>query len=347
MVADRNVLPIRTRFHWRLTRRNKQEISICTRVALFSVAALAYAGVAVAGPTGGEVVGGSGTITQSGPATDINQSSQRLDIDWQTFSTGVDESVNFYQPGASAVAINRVIGGVPSQLRGALTANGRVFILNQAGVTFYGTSRVNVGALLATTAANVSVDGDSFSFSGNGYGRVVNQGNIKVSDGGFAILAAPYVANAGVIEANLGQVRLTSTNAYTLDLRGDGLITFTVDADTLDEIAQEGDALGVDNTGVVRARSGLVAITAETASKIVSSVVNLDGVVDASAFGAGKDGGTVLVASTGDVNITGELRADGGVDGNGGRIITRAHGDRKSTRLNSSHTDISRMPSSA
>jgi len=326
VVADRNVLPTRTRFHWRLTRRNKQEISICTRVALFSVAALAYAGVALAGPTGGEVVGGSGTITQSGPTTDINQASQRLDINWQTFSTGVSESVNFYQPGASAVAINRVIGGVPSQLRGALTANGRVFILNQAGVTFYSTSRVNVGALLATTAANVAIDGDSFSFSGDGYGRVVNQGNIKVSDGGFAILAAPYVSNAGVIEANLGEVRLVSANAYTLDLRGDGLITFTVDADTLDEIAAEGDALGVDNTGVLRARSGLVAITAATASKIVNAVVNLDGVVDANAFAAGKDGGTVLVASTGDLNITGEVRADGGIDGNGGQVITKADG---------------------
>ncbi len=326
MVADRNVLPTRTRFHWRLTRRNKQEISICTRVALFSVAALAYAGIAVAGPTGGEIVGGSGTITQSGPTTDINQASQRLDINWQTFSTGVNESVNFYQPGASAVAINRVVGGVPSELRGALTANGRVFILNQAGVTFYSTSRVNVGALLATTAANVAIDGDSFSFSGDGYGRVVNQGDIKVSDGGFAILAAPYVSNAGVIEANLGEVRLVSTNAYTLDLRGDGLITFTVDADTLGEIAKEGDALGVDNTGVLRARSGLVAITAETASKIVNSVVNLDGVVDANAFAAGQDGGTVLVASKGDINITGEVRADGGVDGDGGQIITKADG---------------------
>gem|GEM_PF-5744216 len=326
MVADRNVLPTRTRFHWRLTRRNKQEISICTRVALFSVAALAYAGIALAGPTGGEVVGGSGTITQSGPTTDINQASQRLDIDWQTFSTGVDEAVNFHQPGASAVAINRVIGGVPSQLRGALTANGRVFILNQAGVTFYSTSRVNVGALLATTAANVAVDGDKFGFSGDGYGQVVNQGSIKVSDGGFAILAAPYVSNAGVIEANLGEVRLVSANAYTLDLRGDGLITFTVDADTLGEIAQEGDALGVDNTGVLRARSGLVAITAATASKIVNSVVNLDGVVDANAVAAGKDGGTVLVASTGDLNITGEVRADGGLDGNGGQIITKADG---------------------
>ena len=52
-------------------------------------------------------------------------------------------------------------GGVPSYLAGALNANGRVFILNSAGITFTGTSQVNVGALLATTAMTVNGDPDA------------------------------------------------------------------------------------------------------------------------------------------------------------------------------------------
>ncbi|MFQ5783985.1 MAG: filamentous hemagglutinin N-terminal domain-containing protein [Alphaproteobacteria bacterium] len=328
MPNTRGVLPNRTEFRWRLRKRNKHEVSICTQMMMFSFGALAFAGVAVAGPTGGEIVGGSGAITQDGLATNIDQTSQRLNIDWRTFSTAVDESINFHQPNASAVAINRITGGLPSELRGALTANGRVFVLNDAGVTFYGTSQVNVGALLATTATNLVIadDGQSFSLSGDGYGQVINRGAIDVSAGGFAVLAAPYVENAGVVRADLGQVQLVSANAYTLDLRGDGLITYTVDADTLDDIAADGDRLGVDNTGTLQARSGTVTITARTMSKVVDSVVNLAGVVDASALAAADNGGTVLVAAAGDLNLTGVVRADGGASGNGGHVKTWADG---------------------
>jgi len=73
--------------------------------------------------------------------TVINQRSQVIDINWQTFSAGPTETVDFNQPNSSALAINYVIGGVPSVLQGALNASGRVYILNSAGVTFTGTSR--------------------------------------------------------------------------------------------------------------------------------------------------------------------------------------------------------------
>jgi hypothetical protein len=179
---------------------------------------------------------------------------------------------------------------------------------------------------MATTASTVDVDGDSFGFSHDGYSQVINHGNITVSDGGFAILAAPYVANSGVIKANLGQIHLASAQAYTLDLRGDGLITFTVDAATIGDIEGDGKAFGIDNTGTLQARSGEVVVTATTVAKVVNSVVNLGGVVDADAFTIGADGGTVLASSAGDLHITGALHADGGVDGDGGEDVTWADG---------------------
>ena len=187
--------------------------------------------MAAAGPTGGQVTGGTGTISQTGTTTTIDQTSNVLNINWQTFSTAPNETVNFVQPGSTSLAINRVVGGVPSYLQGALNANGRVFILNSAGITFAGTSRVNVGALLATTA--MSIDGNvsglaSYSAPSGSGGSVINQGSITVSNGGFAILAAPYVQNTGFIQANLGTVALAGTNQFTLDLRGDGLINFVV-----------------------------------------------------------------------------------------------------------------------
>ncbi len=312
---------------WRQRKRKKNFVSLMSRFLVMApLGVLATAGIAMAAPTGGVITGGSGSIAQVDTATNINQTTQRLDINWQTFSTQANESINFFQPNSQAIAINRVIGGVPSELRGALNANGGVFVLNNAGITFYGTSQVNVGALLATTAMDVTEDGSGFSFSGHDYGQVLNQGVINVSDGGFAVLAAPYVANTGVVQANLGTVQLASTNAFTMDFRGDGLIDFTVPKGVLDGVASAGGKLGVDNSGVIKAGSGTINITANLASDVIQSVVNLDGVVDASAFGPGSNGGAVLISSVGDTNVTGEVHADGGAGGNGGTVYTWADG---------------------
>ena len=317
-------------FRWKRWRNKKrQEVSYCLMVLFSGAVLLGGGGVALAGPTGGQVTSGTGTISQAGTTTTIDQTSNVLNINWQTFSTAPNETVNFVQPGSTSLAINRVVGGVPSYLQGALNANGRVFILNSAGITFAGTSRVNVGALLATTA--MTIDGNANQFanfsapSGSG-GSVINQGSITVSNGGFAILAAPYVQNTGFIKADLGTVALAGTNQFTLDLRGDGLINFVVPPGTAAQIVADGQKVGVDNSGTLQARSGQVIISANVATQVVNAVVNLKGVVDADAFAANGAGGTVMVTSTGDINLGGTVTAQGNGTGAGGNIVTKAAG---------------------
>src|SRR5689334_23706059 len=61
-------------------------------------------------PTGGHIVAGAGTIGTNGGAMTIYQSSARLIANWQSFSIGDNNSVTFKQPGANAVALNRVVG---------------------------------------------------------------------------------------------------------------------------------------------------------------------------------------------------------------------------------------------
>ena len=51
-----------------------------------------------AAPTGGQVVGGSGSISKSDLTTTINQSSQNLAVNWQSFDVKANEKVNFVQP---------------------------------------------------------------------------------------------------------------------------------------------------------------------------------------------------------------------------------------------------------
>ena len=129
-------------------------------------------------PTGGQVTAGTASITQTVNQTTnvltVNQASQRAALDWQTFNIGSAATVNFVQPNASAVALNRIVGNSASEIYGKLNANGSVFFSNPAGMLFGAGAQVNVGSLMATTL-NISNSDDfvagrtnTLNFNGGG-----------------------------------------------------------------------------------------------------------------------------------------------------------------------------------
>jgi large exoprotein involved in heme utilization and adhesion len=61
-----------------------------------------------AGPSGGQVTAGQGGISHSADTTTINQSSNNLSVNWQSFNVNANETVNFIQPSATAIAINHI-----------------------------------------------------------------------------------------------------------------------------------------------------------------------------------------------------------------------------------------------
>ena len=67
-------------------------------------------------PTGGQVNAGQATISQSGSTLNVNQTSQRAVLDWNSFNVGKDATVNFQQPNAQAATLNRVNDTQPSQI---------------------------------------------------------------------------------------------------------------------------------------------------------------------------------------------------------------------------------------
>jgi filamentous hemagglutinin family protein len=73
-------------------------------------------------------VAGTGSISQAGNSTDIRQSSRNLSIDWQSFNVSAQQSVDFFQPSTSAVAVNRIIGSDGSKILGRITANGQIVV---------------------------------------------------------------------------------------------------------------------------------------------------------------------------------------------------------------------------
>src|SRR5690606_3297837 len=83
-------------------------------------------GITLAGPEGGVVTGGSASIAGQGSANVvINQTSQRVVIDWNSFDIGANESATFHQPNSSSIALNRINNGNPTQILGNLSANGK------------------------------------------------------------------------------------------------------------------------------------------------------------------------------------------------------------------------------
>jgi filamentous hemagglutinin family protein len=221
-------------------------------------------------PTGPQTQGGSATYTtNSGTNTlTVNQSSQNLITNWNTFNIGSSATVNFAQPNASAIALNRVTGDTnPSQIMGTLTANGIVFLVNPNGVIFGKNSTVNAAGFLATTHdiknSDFMAGKYNFTIPGNPTASIVNFGNITATSGGFAALVAPGVRNDGVITAQLGTVGLASSGqGFTLDMYGDKLITLAVNDHVASKVmdVSTGQPLTslVANSGTLSANGGRV-----------------------------------------------------------------------------------------
>ncbi|MEO1469552.1 MAG: filamentous hemagglutinin N-terminal domain-containing protein, partial [Pseudomonadota bacterium] len=145
--------------------------------------------VAVAGPEGGIVIGGSAEIVTQGRQTTIEQASDRALIEWRDFDIAPDEGVTFRQPSAASIALNRVKSVDPTVIRGQLNANGQVWVVNRNGVHIGEGASVDVGGLIATTAditdAAFMAGEDRFDIPGSPDAAVVNEGRITFGEAGL------------------------------------------------------------------------------------------------------------------------------------------------------------------
>ncbi len=271
--------------------------------------------LALAAPSGGTVTSGSASITQSGPVTDVNQASQRAVINWQGFSVAGGETVNFHQPGRSAVTLNRVIGNERSVINGALNADGQVFLVNSNGVLFGQGSSVNVGGLVASTRdlGDDDFNAGRYVFRGSGTAAVVNQGALHARDGGYVALLGGSVSNQGVISATRGTVALAAGDRITLSFNGDSLLGLTLDQGTLDAL--------VENRQAIQADGGQVILTALAADQVLGAQVNNGGLIRARTLDD-LTGSITLYAHGGTTRVDGTLDASAPVSGNGGAIET-------------------------
>lgn len=256
-----------------------------------------------ANPAGGSIAAGTGSISGQGTSNvTINQNSDKLSINWNNFSIGSGEKVQFIQPGASSIALNRVLGNSASNIYGQLSANGKVFLINPNGVLFAKGAQVNVGGLVASTLNLSDKDflNDKYTFSGDSEQGVLNQGNITAANGGYVALLGANAANEGVILAKEGTAAMGAGSKVSLDFTGDGLLTLSVDES---KVKAE-----VKNSGLIKADGGLVVMNAKAADALTGSVVNNTGTVEAKSV-TSKNGAIILTGDT--VTNAGTLDASG------------------------------------
>ena len=323
----------------------------CCATALF--------GIAYAEPTGGVVKAGTGIVQpEIGQTTTIDQSSNRLVIDWQSFNVGSNERVEFNQPGTDAIALNRITNGAPSTIAGQISANGRIFLINRDGVVFTSSANIDINSLLvtATDIADANFMADNFVFDQHGAldAAIINEGVINAATAGLIAFVAPNVENSGLLRANLGKVVLASGENFTLDFFGDDLITFA-------------SAGGSDRTGSIQvsgdidAPEGTIILKATTAREFINIVINVES--DLVANSATVVGGKIILSGgeNSEINVLGDLDAsgrDGGtIDIEGGNVTVastarlladgdQGMGDGGSIRVNSTEqTDFAGLAS--
>jgi len=241
-------------------------------------------------PQGGVVAAGNAQIGSAGAnSLQVNQSSQRAVINWSSFDIGSQAKVQFVQPNADASVLNRVLANDPTQIFGQLSANGQVYIVNPSGIVFGKGSRVDAGALVATTLNSTDDDfmaGRRNFTRGAANGSVVNEGSLNVAPGGYVALLGASVTNSGSISAPGGSALLAAGDAVQLPLTSSGRITLEVAPATINAVVSN------SGEGVISAPDGQVYISATAAGSAAAQAFNR-GLIDVSS--ANGVGGTVTL----------------------------------------------------
>lgn len=251
-------------------------------------------------PQDGQVTAGQADIEVQGDTMEVNQSTERVILEFESFDVDAGETVNFHQPGSDSVALNRVVGNDLSEIHGTINANGQVFLLNTNGVLFGQGAQVQVGGLMVTTLEMDDrnfLDGQ-YHLSGQSTQAIVNQGHISAD--GEVIVVGAELRNQGLIES-AERVQLGASQAAFVSLDGSDIPLL---------IETDGDLGLVDNQGRIQA---------ERIAIVSQQTIENSGVIRA--VSAEGEGGEVVLSAAADVVVSGGIDASGL---SGGEVEIRA-----------------------
>ena len=202
-------------------------------------------------PSGTFVTSGSANLPQvSGQTMTVTQHSPRATLNWDSFNIDSGHAVDFRQPDSKAIALNLIHQQDPSRIRGRLSSNGEVWLINRNGILFGQGAEVNVRGLIASSLAptddalrngiapaSALVTGSpAFAGERNGAGEALSGAitveagaNLRTNgEGGRLMLFGPEVRNEGNLRAPDGQVVLAAGSEIHIrqpgEAEGSGLI---------------------------------------------------------------------------------------------------------------------------
>ena len=293
--------------------------SLCVVGAL--TGGFAYAGEL---PSGGEVVDGNAHIYQRGSTLNIDQNTDKAIVNWNSFSVGKDNTVNFNQPSSDSATLNRVTGDLTSDIAGRINANGSVFLVNPNGILITADGVIDTGNFVASTLDidnNDFLNGD-YTFTKSGQNGVVsNRGTVSVDDGGFVALLGGAVKNDGFVRAHVGTIGFAGGEKIVMSFGNNDFLRVEVPTDTWQDLTDaDGNKVSatLDLGGKIESRGGFVDITVADASDILRQSISVSGIVSANTVSS-QDG--VISISGGTLGIAGNGRITADADyGNAGRI---------------------------
>jgi len=254
-------------------------------------------------PAGAAAIHGTATLSQQGSrlvvTTTNGAGTGHSAINWQSFSIPGGTSTHFAQPNAASTSINRVVGPDPSAIFGTLSSNGRLVLVNPAGITVGAGAVVDTAGFTASTLRMTDADAlaGRLRFAGGG-GPLKVDGHV-VARHGDVVLIAPQLATGAqaIVESPQGATVLAAGQKVELTGRGLEGIHFEVQAPADRAVnlgTLRGDAVGVF-AGTLQ-HSGLVQAQAVT-----------------------TEGGKVVLRALDQAVVAGQVRAQGDA-GAGGQV---------------------------
>lgn len=275
-------------------------------------------------PSLNNIASGSATLTTTTGNLTVDQSSSKLIANWNSFNVGSAAKVTFNQPDASSIALNRISSAAPSEIFGRVTANGKLILVNPAGLTIGSTGQISAASVIASTLniSDADFNADSLIFDrGTATGEINNQGTILATAGSTALLS-PTIRNTGTTRAISGNVTLANGNRLTV-------------ADTTVTLNQSSGIPGlIQSSGTIRAdrlatTNGKVYLVGDRAR--AGSLVQLAGTLTSS--GVDVKGKTVEVTGALETNSSTNINAINSININGAinvvgnnRLIGLVHG---------------------
>lgn len=242
-------------------------------------------------PVLGNIGAGSANVTRSitqGKLT-VNQQTDKLIANWNSFNVGENAQVIFNQPATSSIALNRIGSTAASQIFGQVTANGKLILVNPAGITIGSGGQISASSVIASTLNISDSDfnaGNLIFERGTATGAIDNQGAIQSING--TALLAPAIKNSGSLSASNGNVNLANGNRLT----SNGITISLSQASSIPSLIQNTGTLQAERISGSNGRVYILGDRYRTGSK-----VDLAGTINASTSNIkGKQ-----------INVTGQL----------------------------------------